>query len=113
MRRYLARSKAAVIDATERPEEAMGTLAQALGIRDPAPDKLSVYTETMHVGLEMFVRLRGVLLLLGPMDQAQWDGFFAPCASRVGGSNAAEGGQWISHDRADKFRLLSGGDQSD
>lgn len=37
---------------------------------------LAVYTERMHEGLERFVRVRGILLLLGPVEAAQWQAVF-------------------------------------
>jgi len=41
----------------------------------------------VYEGLEMFVRLRGILFLIGPMGPAEWDGFFSiePIARAVGG----------------------------
>ena len=40
-----------------------------------------MYSERMHEGLEMFVRSRGALLLLGPLSEAEWDAFFEPQAA--------------------------------
>jgi hypothetical protein len=36
-----------------------------------------MYTETMHDALEVFVRLRGSLFLLGPLFDDQWEEYFA------------------------------------
>ena len=89
LRPLLSGAIAAVIDATEQPEAAMQTLAGILAVlqRTEAQVKLSVYTEAAHEGLEMFVRLRGILFLIGPMGPLEWDGFFGvePTASAVGG----------------------------
>ena len=35
-----------------------------------------MYSERIREGLEMFVRSRGALLLLGPLSEAEWDAFF-------------------------------------
>lgn len=79
---------AAVIDATEHPEAAMRTLGGVLAVLRTAEmkPKLGVYTEKVYEGLEMFVRLRGILFLLGPMGPVEWDGFFGtqPIDSPVG-----------------------------
>ena len=37
----------------------------------------AMYTECMHDGLELFVRSRGAQLLLGPLTDVEWDGFFS------------------------------------
>lgn len=63
-----------IIDATDHPAAAMAALEHALDLIDP--DLLTVYTERMHTGLELFVRLRGVIMLLGPMSQQEWTSFF-------------------------------------
>ena len=69
---------AIVIDATEHPGAAMQTLANVLAVMQSVETelKLGVYTEKMYEGLELFVRRRGILFLLGPMDPAEWDAFF-------------------------------------
>jgi hypothetical protein len=61
---------AAVIDATDHPDEAMEILQDSL--EQAEPGKLVVYTEVLHDGLEMFVRTRGAPFWLGPMRQAEW-----------------------------------------
>lgn len=63
-----------IIDATREPWKAMDVLQYAL-LRVER-DRLAVYTERTHEGLEVFVRVRGVSLLLGPMSQVEWEGFF-------------------------------------
>ncbi len=72
----LAMDGAAVvmIDATREPIKAMDVLQHALLQVERA--RLAVYTECTHEGLELFVRVRGVPLLLGPMSQVEWEGFF-------------------------------------
>jgi len=66
---------AVVIDATEDDAQAVDALLQAVACR--GPDSVVVYTETMHEGLELFVRVRGVPLVLGPLDEGQWDALLA------------------------------------
>ncbi len=63
-----------IIDATDRPREALETLARVHGGSDRLD--VAVYSERMHEGLEVFVRQRGILLLLGPMEQHEWDALF-------------------------------------
>jgi hypothetical protein len=65
-----------VIDATEHPDMAGGALPRVLKmvpIRQAA-----VYTERTNHGLEIFVRMRGVMFLLGPMTRLEWEAFFQP-----------------------------------
>lgn len=70
-----------VIDATVCPREAMLVLQHTL---TTLPSEIiAVYTEKVHNGLELFVRVRGVMLLLGPMSLSEWDGFFAKRLSTV------------------------------
>ena len=73
-----AGAAAVIIDATQHPETAMQTLGSVLDVMQSMETelKLCFYTEKMYNGLEAFVRLRGVLFLLGPMDPVEWDGFF-------------------------------------
>ena len=63
-----------IIDATDRPQEALATLARVHGASDRLT--VAVYSERMHEGLELFVRQRGILLLLGPMEQHEWEALF-------------------------------------
>ena len=63
-----------VVDATEGPARATAAFVQL--IAESGPDCVAVYTEKMHAGLELFVRSRGSLLLLGPMSDASWAGLF-------------------------------------
>ena len=65
-----------LIDATERPARAMDLLEYVLP--QVGRERLAVYTERVYQGLEIFVRVRGVLLLLGPMERAVWSGLFRP-----------------------------------
>ena len=78
----------AVIDATEHPAAGMSALRHVM--TQLGPESIAFYTEVTHPLLEMFVRVRGSLLLLGPMSADEWDGFFEAmlsacrryCASR-------------------------------
>ena len=66
----------ALIDATERPARAMDLLEYILP--QVGRERMAVYTERVYKGLEIFVRVRGVLLLLGPMEPTEWPGLFRP-----------------------------------
>ena len=68
----------AVVDATRQPGEAMAVLERAIGRLGPR--RIAIYSEAMHDGLEIFVRVRGVTLLAGPMSPPEWDAFFTPFA---------------------------------
>jgi len=63
-------SALSVFDATDNPARALTLLSQA--IAEGGPDSAVVYTELMYEELELFVRSRGALFLLGPMDDAVW-----------------------------------------
>jgi hypothetical protein len=71
IRRFLERSDAAVLDASEDAEQAMAAFAEAVDCLGAT--STAVYTERMCEGLEEFVRMRGALLLFGPLDDKQWD----------------------------------------
>ena len=60
-----------IVDATEDPLRAMAAFTQALTTLEA--DRVAVYTEMMHEGLELFVRARGASLLFGPMSDAPWE----------------------------------------
>ncbi len=60
-----------IVDATEDPMRAMTAFTQAIAKLEA--DRVAVYTESMHEGLELFVRVRGAPLLLGPMSDAPWE----------------------------------------
>jgi hypothetical protein len=67
----LPRAAISIVDATEDPVRAMAAFTQALSALEA--DCVTVYTETMYEGLELFVRIRGVPLLLGPISDAPWE----------------------------------------
>lgn len=71
IRSVLRRSAISVVDATEDPGLAMTVFVQVMTALEA--DCVAVYTETVHDGLELFVRVRGVPLLLGPMSDAPWE----------------------------------------
>ncbi|MCK4623767.1 MAG: hypothetical protein KAV00_00515 [Phycisphaerae bacterium] len=83
----LSEASAVIVDITEHPDTAMDVFQYAVG--RPESGELAVYTERSHEGLEIFVRSRGVLLLLGPLNPAEWGAFFEslqpPEASSVAG----------------------------
>jgi hypothetical protein len=74
IRSMLRRAGAVLFDATADPARATDAFSQA--VARLGPSGVAVYTETMHPWLELFVRTRGALLLLGPMSEAHWDGLF-------------------------------------
>jgi len=63
-----------LIDAVEDPQFARLVLLQVMTDRE-AP-AVAVYTEAADESLELFVRTRGGLLVLGPMSDASWEGVF-------------------------------------
>ncbi len=75
------RAALAIVDATEALNAAMTALG--LCLENLPPEKIVVYTERMHDGLEIFVRSRRVLLMLGPASQTEWEAFLAPLESRI------------------------------
>jgi hypothetical protein len=75
--RALADARVAIVDATEYPGEAMAVLERGLARLEPPC--VMVYAEKMHEGLELFTRVRGAPLLLGPMAQVEWAAVFERC----------------------------------
>ena len=67
----LGSAAVAIVDATDKPGAAAATLERLL--KRIAPSRIAVYTERTHAGLEVFVRVRGPILLLGPMGADDWD----------------------------------------
>ncbi len=76
----LAGSDLAVVDAAEDPQRAMDSLQLCLAELDPR--SVAVYTERTDPALEIFTRVRGSALLLGPMESDEWDAFFRGLAGR-------------------------------
>lgn len=75
VRRATRDAAAVLIDATEDPAGAMAAFFQA--IVELEAHAVAVYTETVHEeSLELVVRARGALMLLGPVGDATWDGLF-------------------------------------
>ena len=70
----LRRAAMVVIDATERPARAQEAFLHA--VRRLGAEAVVMYTERMHDGLELFVRLRGSLFILGPLLAEQWEEYF-------------------------------------
>lgn len=77
--RALGDAVVAIIDATRQPGEAMAALERCL--RSLSARQTGIYSEQMHHGLELFARVRGVQLLMGPLSPPEWDAFFAPFES--------------------------------
>lgn len=74
IRTALQKADVAIVDATEDPARAMDAFIPATIESELVA--AAVYTETMHPGLEMFVRSRGALLLWGPMQGEPWQELF-------------------------------------
>lgn len=74
--RAIEKASLALIDATEFPGEAMAALERAIARLGPL--RVAVYAERLHDGLELFVRVRGVPLLLGPLEPGEWEAFLEP-----------------------------------
>jgi len=67
-----------VIDATDRPQQALGLMQR--GLERVGRQAIAIYTEIMHEGLEVLVRCAGVPLWLGPMAQSEWEASFEAMA---------------------------------
>lgn len=73
IRKWLRSAALALIDATEDPALASDAFLQSVGVL--RVDAVAVYTEKMHDGLEVLVRMLGAPLLLGPMSMEDWEEF--------------------------------------
>jgi hypothetical protein len=71
IRKCVRRAALAVIDASEDPAQATDAFLQSVGVLKS--DAVVVYTEKVHDGLEMLVRMLGAPLLLGPMSMEEWE----------------------------------------
>jgi hypothetical protein len=72
IRAVLEQSDVAVIDATEDhalAAEAFSQAATRLGASGAV-----MYSERMDDGVELFVRSRGAPMVLGPLEEAEWEG---------------------------------------
>lgn len=87
-----------IIEATEHPADAMMAL-EHVAARMPLPT-IATYTERNHPGLEVFVRVRGIILLTGPMSDDRWAAFFqrAEAAWSDAPANVATGTFWGGQD---------------
>jgi hypothetical protein len=74
VRTLLRRAGAAMVDATYKPAQASSAFLQA--VDRLGPDAVTMYSETMHEGLELFARTRGSLFFFGPLAEEQWDDLF-------------------------------------
>ena len=75
IRRSLSGADRVLVDASDDHAQAIELFSQSVtrfGSRHVA-----VYTERMHEGLELFVRTQGAWLLLGPLNNWQWEEFFS------------------------------------
>ena len=71
IRRLLRRSDAVLIDATRDPSRATDAFLQAVTCLGAGA--VMMYTETADEYLELFVRMRSSLFLLGPLFDQDWD----------------------------------------
>jgi hypothetical protein len=75
IRRSLNGADMVLVDASDDHAQAIELFSQSVarfGSR-----QVAVYTEKMHDGLEMFVRTQGAWLLLGPLNNQQWEELFS------------------------------------
>lgn len=75
IRDALRHADVTVIDATEDDARAVDALLQAVARK--GPDRVALHTEQMHDGLELFVRTHRVLLVLGPLEESEWEDFLS------------------------------------
>ena len=76
MRSIAVQATFLIINATQCLDPAITALGVAL---ECVPcERILLYTERMHEGLELFVRCRGVLMLLGPASQIEWEAALLP-----------------------------------
>jgi hypothetical protein len=73
IRKCVRRAALALIDASDDPALATDAFLQSVGALKS--DAVVVYTEKVHDGLEMLVRMLGAPLLLGPMSMDDWEEF--------------------------------------
>lgn len=74
IRKLLRNTTTVVIDASADPSQATDAFLQA--VTQLGANAVTMYTEKMHDDLEMFVRVRGSLFILGPLFEQQWDELF-------------------------------------
>jgi hypothetical protein len=75
IRRSLRGADMVLVDASDDHAQAIELFAQS--VAGLGPRRVAVYTERMHEGLELFVRTQGAWLLLGPLNNRQWEEFFS------------------------------------
>jgi hypothetical protein len=68
-------ARAALVDATEDAARAKEVFLRA--VARLGAGAVGVYTERPHNALEVFVRMRGSLFLLGPLFDEQWGEYFS------------------------------------
>ncbi len=73
IRQTLRCADSAIVDATADPALAIDAFLQAAS--QMGPEAVALYTEVAHEGLELFVRVRGSLVLFGPLFVEQWEEF--------------------------------------
>lgn len=79
IRKLLRNAGASLVDATEDPSQATDAFLQA--VARLGAGAVAMYSEASDDGLELFVRVRGSLFILGPLFDEYWDEVF-DCLSR-------------------------------
>ena len=75
IRRSLNGADVVLVDASDDHAQAIELFSQS--IARLGSQRVAVYTERMHEGLELFVRTQGAWLLLGPLNGRQWEEVFS------------------------------------
>jgi hypothetical protein len=68
-------ARMALVDATEDPARARAVFLRA--VARLGAGAVAMYAETTRDALEVFVRMRGSLFLLGPLFDEQWEEYFS------------------------------------
>jgi hypothetical protein len=75
IRRLLHRAESTIVDATEDPCKATDAFLQS--VARLGAGAVTMYTECGCNDLELFVRMRGSLFLLGPLFEEEWEDVIA------------------------------------
>ena len=76
--RSLRGADLALVDASEDHAQAIDLFSEA--VARLGPRRVSIYSERMHDGLELFVRTQGAWLLLGPLASEPWEDYCSTCS---------------------------------
>jgi hypothetical protein len=98
IRKVLDQTNTAIVDATEDPCLAAEGFLQA--VTQLGASAVTMYTEVTHRDLELLVRVRGSLFLLGPLWADEWEGFFDGSLRRPKAASIVQmpaGRRWLRH----------------